>query len=159
MEVVTKTLAFHTSVNYQISAPEPFTADVHEDILADLQRIGNTTYASDFDMHIDISRSVKRLMDGHCVYTNACYDSLFLSFLPTPLVLLTDSDGNQAMHIAPEAFEVASAEFGNEIKVWEDALPSEVKGGLASVSPHAHAFTETHSRPFIAIGSKGPCYQ
>ena len=78
-------------------------------------------------------------MDGHCVYTNACYDSLFLSFLPTPLVLLTDSDGNQAMHIAPEAFEVASAEFGNEIKVWEDALPSKVKGGLASVSSHVHA--------------------
>ena len=73
-------------------------------------------------------------MDGHCVYTNACYDSLFLSFVPTPLVLLTDSSGNQAVHIAPEAFEVASAEFGDEIQVWEDALPTDLKGGLASVS-------------------------
>ena len=57
-------------------APEPFTAEVHEDILGDLARIGATQYKSEFDMHVDLSRSVKRLMDGHCVYTNACFDSL-----------------------------------------------------------------------------------
>ena len=131
---MTKSLAFHTSVNYQLRAPEPFTQDVHEDILGDLERIGRTQYPSEFDMHVDLSRSVKRLMDGHCVYIDACYDSLFLTFLPTPLVLLTDDQGEQAVHIAPEAFEVASVEFADEIQVWQDALPGDLKGQLASVS-------------------------
>lgn len=134
LEVVTKTLSFHTSVSYQVLAPEPFTADVHEDILGDLARIGATNYPSELAMHIDLSRSVKRLMDGHCVYINMCYDSLFLTFVPTPVVLLTDKQGAQAVHIAPEAFEVASAEFADEIHVWQDALPGKLKGQLASVS-------------------------
>lgn len=134
LDVVTKTLAFHTSVSYQVRAPEPFTADVHEDILGDLARIGTTAYSSEFAMHVDLSRSVKRLMDGHCVYSNLCYDSLFLTFVPAPLVILTDAQGDQAVHIAPEAFEVATAEFADEIAVWQDALPGKLKGQLASVS-------------------------
>ncbi len=131
---MTKTLAFHTSVSYQVLAPEPFTTEVHEDILGDLARIGATRYNSAFDMHVDLSRSVKRLMDGHCVYTNACFDSLFLTFVPLPVVLLTDSNGNQAVHIAPEAFQVASAEFADEIQFWQDSLPGNLRGQLASVS-------------------------
>ena len=84
-------------------------------------------------MHVDLSHSVKRLMDGHCVYTNACFDSLFLTFVPLPLVLLTDVLGEQAVHIAPEAFSVASVEFADEIDVWQNALPGKLKGQLASV--------------------------
>lgn len=61
--------------------------------------------------------------------------ALFLNFLPTPLTLLTDSDGIQSVHIAPEAFQVASAEFGNEIEFWQNALPGSLKGQLASVRP------------------------
>lgn len=153
VDVVNKTLAFHTSVNYELRAPEPFTADVHEDLLADLARISKQEYPSDFDLHIDMSRTLKRLNDGHCVYTNACYDckscigashermieclsipALFLTFLPIPLVLLTDSNGEQNVHIAPEAFAVASAEFSDELNVWQDALPGALKGKLSSVS-------------------------
>ncbi|EJC99199.1 uncharacterized protein FOMMEDRAFT_148756 [Fomitiporia mediterranea MF3/22] len=150
LEVVTKSLAFHTSVNYQLRAPEPFTADVHEDILGDLARIGRTSYPSEFEMHIDLSRSVKRLMDGHCVYINMCYDSLFLTFVPTPLVLLTDAQGNQAVHIAPEAFEVASAEFADEIPVWQNALPGNLKGNLASLSG-AKVLAINGKDPFVAV--------
>ena len=73
-------------------------------------------------------------MDGHCVYINACYDSLFVTYLPTPVVLLTDEQGEQAVHIAPEAFQVASAEFADEISFWQDALPGDLKGNLESVS-------------------------
>lgn len=130
---MTKTLAFHTNLNYEISAPEPFTQDVHEDLLADLARINSTNYASDFDLHIDISQSVKRLQDGHCVYTNACYDSSWLTFIPLPLALLTDEHGNQAVHITPEAFAVASAQFGDDIEFWQNALPGSLKGQLESV--------------------------
>ncbi|KAI0754235.1 hypothetical protein C8Q80DRAFT_1265903 [Daedaleopsis nitida] len=134
IEVVNKTLAFHTSVNYQKLAPAPFTLDVHEDVLKDIARISNQKYDSDFDLHIDLSRSVKRLNDGHCVYINYCYDSLFVSYLPTPLVLLTDKFGIQTVHIAPEAFKVASAEFPDEIQTWQDALPGALKGQLESLS-------------------------
>jgi len=66
-------MAFHTSTNYQISAPEPFKDEVHEDVLADLARIGGSKYKSDYDLHIDFSRTLKRLNDGHCVWVNACY--------------------------------------------------------------------------------------
>lgn len=160
LEVVTKSLSFHTSVSYQVLAPEPFTADVHEDILGDLARIGSTGYPSEFAMHIDLSRSVKRLMDGHCVYINMCYDSLFLTFLPTPLVLLTDNSGSQAVHIAPEAFEVASAEFADEIGVWQNALPGNLKGQIASVSNKTLATSNVKDRlKLIVIWCQSPRHQ
>lgn len=73
VQVINKTLAFHTSVNYQIKAPEPFTADVYEDLLTDLARIEKQSYRSEYDLHIDFSRTLKRLNDGHCVWINSCY--------------------------------------------------------------------------------------
>ena len=74
IEVVNKTLAFHTSVNYQIQAPPPYDKDVHEDLVADLARISTESYSSEFDFHIDIYRSFKRVNDGHCGVFNFCYD-------------------------------------------------------------------------------------
>jgi hypothetical protein len=74
IEVVNKTLEFHTSVNYQIQAPPPFDEDVHEDLVADLARISKESYSSEFDFHIDIYRSFKRVNDGHCGVYNYCYD-------------------------------------------------------------------------------------
>ncbi|KAF8811657.1 hypothetical protein BYT27DRAFT_7183799 [Phlegmacium glaucopus] len=150
IEVINKTLAFHTSVNYQILAPEPFSADVHENLLADLARIQQQNYHSDFDLHIDLSRTLKRLNDGHCVWINSCFDSLFLNFLPTPLSLLTDSDGSQNVHISPEAFQVASAEFADEIDVWQNALHGPLKGKLASLSG-AKVLQINGEDPFVAI--------
>lgn len=69
-----KTLAFHTSVNYEKLAPAPFTSDVHEDLLADLARISHQSYANELELHVDLSRTLKRLNDGHCVYINECFD-------------------------------------------------------------------------------------
>lgn len=73
VEVLNKTLAFHTSVNYQRQAPPPFE-DIHEDVHADLVRISSQSYASDFELHLDLVQSLKRLVDGHCFYMNLCYD-------------------------------------------------------------------------------------
>ncbi|TDL26162.1 hypothetical protein BD410DRAFT_716722 [Rickenella mellea] len=134
VEVITKTLAFHTSVNYQILAPEPFTQDVHEDILADLARIDKQEYPTDLDLHIDISRTVKKLQDSHCRYINFCYDSLFGTYFPLPLTLLTDSNGEQAIHISPDAFLVISNAFADQIPIWQNALPGDLKGKLATLS-------------------------
>ncbi|THU78746.1 hypothetical protein K435DRAFT_786117 [Dendrothele bispora CBS 962.96] len=150
IEVINKTLAFHTSVNYQISAPEPFTEDVHEDLLKDLARISGQSYASDFDLHIDLSRTLKRLNDGHCVWINNCYDSLFLNFLPIPLVLLTDNSGAQTVNIAPEAFKVASAEFPDQVDVWQAALPENIT--LESLNG-ATVSTLDGKDPWVAINA------
>jgi hypothetical protein len=150
IEVINKTLAFHTSVNYQLSAPEPFTADVHEDLLGDLSRISMQDYPSDYDLHIDLSRTFKRLNDGHCVWVNHCYDSLFVNFLPLPLVLLTDVDGAQHVHIAPEAFTVASTEFADEIDFWQKALPGKLNGQLSSLSG-ATVQLIIGQDPFVAV--------
>ncbi|KAF7325770.1 Peptidase S41 family protein ustP [Mycena kentingensis (nom. inval.)] len=134
LDVTRKTLAFHTSTSYQIRAPQPYTADVHEDLLADIARISKTKYASEYEFHIDLSRSFKRLNDGHSVWINACYDSAFLNFLPIPLTLLTDKFGIQTVHIVPEAFTVATAEFPDQVDFWQNALPGNLKGQLASLS-------------------------
>ncbi|TCD64095.1 hypothetical protein EIP91_004537 [Steccherinum ochraceum] len=150
IDVANKTLAFHTSVNFEKLAPEPFTADVHEDLLADFARISRQSYNSELDLHIDMSRTLKRLNDGHCVYINMCFDSVFLSFVPTPLVLLTDAKGVQNVHIAPEAFTVASAEFADELGVWQNALPGNLKGKLSSLSG-AKVLKINGEDPFVAV--------
>jgi hypothetical protein len=61
--------------------------------------------------------------------------AFYISYLPTPLVLLTAPDGSQNVHIAPEAFTIASAEFPDQIDFWQDSLPGNLKGKLASVIP------------------------
>lgn len=66
-------------------------------------------------------------------YLNAL-KALYATYLPLPLVHLTAPDGTQGVHIAPEAFEVASAEFKDEVEFWQNALPGKLKGQLASVS-------------------------
>ncbi|KAH9478415.1 hypothetical protein JR316_0008870 [Psilocybe cubensis] len=141
LEVITKTLEFHTSTNYQIKAPQPFTSEVHEDILLDLNRIKQQKYSSDYDLHVDIFRSLKRLNDG--LYTN---------YLPIPLALLTDEKGNQDVYIAPEAFTVASAEFGADIEYWQNALPGTLKGKLSSLSG-AKVLLINALPPFAAVNA------
>ncbi|KAF7361810.1 hypothetical protein MVEN_00525200 [Mycena venus] len=150
IQVVNKTLPFHTSVNYQILAPPPYDKYVHEDIAADLARIKETSYTSDFDFHIDLYRSFRRLNDGHCVILNLCYDSLYISYLPTPLVLLTAENGSQNVHVAPEAFTIASAEFPDQIDFWQDSLPGDLKGQLASLSG-AKVLEINGQDPFILV--------
>jgi hypothetical protein len=58
---------------------------------------------------------------------------LYGNFIPLPLVHLTDDLGLQHVHIAPEAFTVAKAEFPDQIKFWQDSLPGPLKGKLESV--------------------------
>lgn len=75
IEVLNKTLAFHTSTNYQVSAPSPFDRDVHEDLLGDLARFSaKEDYTSEFEFSLDIFRAFKRVNDGHCAAINLCYD-------------------------------------------------------------------------------------
>ena len=54
-----------------------------------------------------------------------------------PLVHLTDKLGSQRVHIAPEAFIVAKAEFPDQIEFWQESLPKNLTGGLESVREQA----------------------
>ena len=58
---------------------------------------------------------------------------LYNNFIPLPLVHLMDEHGSQHVHIAPEAFKVARAEFPDQIDIWQKALPRTLEGGLESV--------------------------
>ncbi|KAJ7072240.1 hypothetical protein C8F01DRAFT_1044732 [Mycena amicta] len=149
IQTLNRTLAFHTSVNYQIQAPSPFEG-VHEDLIKDLARISETAYLSEFALHLDLFYSFRRLYDGHCTVLNLCYDSLYISYLPTPLVLLTAADGSQHVHIAPEAFAVAAAEFPDQIDFWQNTLPGDLKGRLASLSG-AKVLQINGQDPFVAV--------
>jgi len=75
IQVINRTLPFHTSLNYQVQAPPPF-ADTQEDLVRDLARIQAQDYESEYEFHLDLSRSFKRLNDGHCVWLYECYVSL-----------------------------------------------------------------------------------
>ncbi|PVF94674.1 hypothetical protein CPB86DRAFT_800281 [Serendipita vermifera] len=119
VDVVSKSLNFHASTNYQLSST--VFPDVQVDIQAELQRIKESPYSSDYEVHKDVSAQVKRLFDGHCTYINYCYDSLYISYLPFPLVNLDpgSQQTNQTVYIAPEAFEVTSKEFAPFLDQWQ----------------------------------------
>ncbi|KAF8696565.1 Peptidase family S41, partial [Rhizoctonia solani] len=99
-DVLSQTFSqFHTSTNFHLKMPDPFTDDTI-DLLGEFQRIKKTTYKSD-------------------------YDSLFSTYLPFPLAILArpGAEDVQNIHIVPEASEVVASEFGAEaIEIWKAAL-------------------------------------
>lgn len=70
---------------------------------------------------------------------------LYNTFIPLPLVHLTDKLGFQHVYIAPEAFKVAKTEFSDQIDFWQNALPGSLKGNLESVRERAHIFASRNS--------------
>ncbi|KAJ1300879.1 hypothetical protein OPQ81_002517 [Rhizoctonia solani] len=125
VDVLSKTFdQFHASTKFHLKMPEPYE-DTTVDILDELQRIKRSTYSSDFELHQDVSRTVKRLADGHASYLNFCYDSIFLTYLPFPLAVLAEPghEDVQNIYIVPEASEITRKEFGGgALKIWRSAL-------------------------------------
>ncbi|KAF8668075.1 Peptidase family S41 [Rhizoctonia solani] len=125
VDVLSKTFdQFHTSTRFHLDMPEPYK-DITIDILGELQRIKQSTYSSDFELHQDISRTIKRLGDGHAGYNNYCYDSLFITYLPFPLAVLAQpgNEDIQNIHIVPEASEIVRKEFGGgALNIWHSGL-------------------------------------
>ncbi|QRW23962.1 3-methyl-2-oxobutanoate hydroxymethyltransferase [Rhizoctonia solani] len=113
VDVLSKTFdQFHTSTRFHLDMPEPYK-DITIDILGELQRIKQSIYSLDFELHQDI-RTIKRLGDGHAGYNNYCYDSLFITYLPFPLAVLAQpgNEDIQNIHIVPEASEIVRKELG-----------------------------------------------
>jgi len=89
--------------------------------------------SSDSGLYVFSKRDWDLSSDLTCVTLD-----MFSNVLPTPLVLITDDDGRQNIHIAPEAFDVAKSNYGDQIDVWQNALPGSLKGQLESVSRYVH---------------------
>ncbi|KAJ1300358.1 hypothetical protein OPQ81_005177 [Rhizoctonia solani] len=125
VDVLSKTFhQFHASTKFHLNMPEPYE-DITVDILGELQRIKRSTYSLDFELHQDVSKTAKRLADGHANYVNYCYDSLFLTYLPFPLAVLAEPghEDIQNIYIIPEASEITRKEFeGGALKIWHSAL-------------------------------------
>ncbi|KAG8693372.1 hypothetical protein FRC08_009167, partial [Ceratobasidium sp. 394] len=123
--VVSRTFKqFHTSTEFHRNMPAPFKDDT-VDLLAELGKIGRTTYKNDFELHRAVSKQVKRLGDGHAGYLNFCYDSSYVSYLPFPISPLANPKNlkEQNLYIVPEASEISIASFSADaIKTWETAL-------------------------------------
>ncbi|KAF5370152.1 hypothetical protein D9758_001429 [Tetrapyrgos nigripes] len=49
------------------------------------------------------------------------------------LILLTNAFGNQAVHIAPEVFNAYSAEFEDQMDVWEAAFPDGITAVVKAI--------------------------
>ncbi|KAH8828086.1 hypothetical protein DL96DRAFT_1797327 [Flagelloscypha sp. PMI_526] len=150
LDVVNKTLQFHTSTNYQVSAPPPFDSQVHEDLIADINRMSVSRYPSEFAFHLDLFQTFRRVNDGDLSLFSSYQHAAWISFIPLPLVLLTDKEGVQHVHIAPEAYNVSKREFKEELEFWENVLPSDMKGGLKSLSG-AEVLLIDHQDPWAAI--------
>ncbi|KAH7099981.1 hypothetical protein BKA62DRAFT_707898 [Auriculariales sp. MPI-PUGE-AT-0066] len=111
---------FHTNTNYQIQAPHPFENDVHVDLLKEFDRIRYQEYPSWYDVHLDVQSVLKRTRDGHVGVTNLCFDSVFVSYLPFPLVVADSSNSRgNSIFIAPEASNVSTSEFPDQIDYWQ----------------------------------------
>lgn len=94
------------------------------------------TGTNDLKFHLDVQESIMQVKDGHLMYTNGCSDitysifcycslptmtktGVYTTYNPFPLFLLTNpTGGSQAIHIALDAHEIASALFGKEVKFW-----------------------------------------
>ena len=51
--------------------------------------------------------------------------ALFFSYIPTPLVLLADEHGQQAVYIGPKLTTIISnPNFKEVVPIWQKALPS-----------------------------------
>ncbi|CEL60461.1 hypothetical protein RSOLAG1IB_09654 [Rhizoctonia solani AG-1 IB] len=146
MDVLSRTFSqFHTSTNFHLKMPDPFTDDT-VDLIGEFQRIRTTTYKSDLELHRDISTTVKRLGDSHAGYVNYCYDSLFSTYLPFPLAVLArpGAEEVQNIYVVPEASEVVASEFGTQaVDIWKAAL-----GG--------RNLTEFNGAQIVAIDGQDP---
>ena len=90
--------------------------------------------------------------------------ALYVTYLPVPLVLLTEEGGSQNVYIAPEAYNVAKAEFKDSLDFWENALPDALGLSLKKVrtqsSPHFCLYTYQRSqlsgRKVLLINGEDP---
>ncbi|KAF8525560.1 hypothetical protein BU17DRAFT_41653 [Hysterangium stoloniferum] len=110
---------FYTFEDYYLNSPPPFQESTI-DIRAELARIGNASYTTDFDFNKDLYDSTAKLNDGHTRWFPNCYWAVWQNILPAPIVTLAD-DGVQNVYVSPDAV-VLLEQLGPDFTSYFDAL-------------------------------------
>jgi hypothetical protein len=103
---IARVMDFFTFEPYYLHSPAPFQEST-VNIRAELARIGNTKYPTDFDFNMDVYNFTNMLNDGHTRWRSDCYTASYQNILPTPVVSLS-VDGVESLYVAPDAVEFIS---------------------------------------------------
>ncbi|OBZ76716.1 hypothetical protein A0H81_03224 [Grifola frondosa] len=115
---VDRVFNFYTFEDYYLNSPPPFQQST-TNIRADLARINNTVYETDYDFNKDLYDFTNRLNDGHTRWLPNCY-STFQNLLPAPVVTL-EENGVQSVFVAPDSVEFISL-LGTEYTSFFDSI-------------------------------------
>ncbi|PFH53432.1 hypothetical protein AMATHDRAFT_1097 [Amanita thiersii Skay4041] len=99
---IARVFDFFTFEDYYLNSPAPFQESTI-DIRATINRINQTTYATDYDFNKDLYDFTTQLNDGHTRWFPDCYTS-FQNILPAPVVTL-EENGVENVFIAPDSVE------------------------------------------------------
>ncbi|KAH9955472.1 hypothetical protein BC827DRAFT_1271685 [Russula dissimulans] len=101
LSVVSSVFDFYTFEDFYLNSPPPFQEST-TDIRAEIARINNTQYESDYDFNQDLYNFTSRLNDGHTRFFPSCYMT-HQYILPAPVVLLAED-----VYVAPDSVELLS---------------------------------------------------
>ncbi|KAI9513403.1 hypothetical protein F5148DRAFT_3736 [Russula earlei] len=96
LSVVSRVFDFYTFEDFYLDSPPPFQEST-KNIRAELERISNTPYATDYDFNMDLYDLTNQLNDGHTRWLPTCYLT-YQNILPAPIVLL-----DEGVFIAPDS--------------------------------------------------------
>ncbi|KAL1948464.1 hypothetical protein VTO73DRAFT_12539 [Trametes versicolor] len=157
LDVVSRVFDFYTFEDYYLKSPAPFQ-DSTTNIRAQLARINQTHYATDFDFNKDLYDFTTQLNDGHTRWFPDCATS-FQNILPAPIVTL-EENGQQSVFVAPDSVAFINqlgtefTSFFESIKFdWQRLAGARVLE-IEGTDPYAYAvkIAETQSGNYLDLG-------
>ncbi|KAF8651179.1 hypothetical protein AX16_004834 [Volvariella volvacea WC 439] len=100
---IARVFDFFTFEEYYLDSPPPFQESTI-DIRAEINRINQTIYATDYDFNKDVYDFTTQLNDGHTRWFPNCYTT-WQNILPAPIVPL-EVDGVVSIYIVPDLVEL-----------------------------------------------------
>eukprot|EP00013_Stygamoeba_regulata_P009325 CAMPEP_0177675720 /NCGR_PEP_ID=MMETSP0447-20121125/27361_1 /TAXON_ID=0 /ORGANISM="Stygamoeba regulata, Strain BSH-02190019" /LENGTH=644 /DNA_ID=CAMNT_0019184145 /DNA_START=163 /DNA_END=2097 /DNA_ORIENTATION=- len=95
LDTMTRTFPLYAFFDIVQNSPDPIHFPMQVDLEAELSRIGQKSYSSDWDFQQDLGALFRSLNDGHTIYLlPSCYQS-FSPFQPFILITVTDPATNQ----------------------------------------------------------------
>ncbi|KAI0657448.1 hypothetical protein C8Q70DRAFT_1055626 [Cubamyces menziesii] len=157
LTVISRVFDFYTFEDYYLDSPPPFQ-DSTTNIRAQLARINQTHYETDFDFNKDMYDFTTQLNDGHTRWFPDCYTQ-FQNLLPAPVVTL-EENGVQNVFVAPDSVELISllgsnfTSFFDEIHFdWKRLAGAKVLE-IEGMDAYAYAqhIAETQSGNYLDLG-------
>ncbi|KAI0827407.1 hypothetical protein BC628DRAFT_177026 [Trametes gibbosa] len=157
LTVVSRVFDFYTFEDYYLNSPPPFQ-DSTTNIRAELARINQTHYQTDFDFNKDLYDFTNQLNDGHTRWFPDCYTQ-FQNVLPAPIVTFA-KNGVPGVFVAPDSVDFIS-QLGTSYTSFFDAIHfnwQRLAGAhvlaINGVDPfeYAQRIAETQSGNFLDLG-------